>query len=120
VGADTGPRVILPAAERQPDLVQASSWLFLALLGNNACNYIFHSLASRALGPEDYGTLVSLLALVIPGLRKAFWGMAPGKIVRPLIVAAASAPPCAFACLLPITLQSLRTLRAPRPPPARR
>jgi O-antigen/teichoic acid export membrane protein len=34
------------------------------MLGNNACNYLFHALASRALGPADYGALVSLLALL--------------------------------------------------------
>ena len=44
--------------------MRASGWLFLALLGNNICNYIFHSLASRSLGPGDYGALVSLLALL--------------------------------------------------------
>jgi len=34
------------------------------MVGNNACNYLFHALASRSLGPEDYGALVSLLALL--------------------------------------------------------
>lgn len=64
MGADTGRGVTAPPVKLPPGLVQASGWLFMAFLGNNASNYLFHSLASRALGPEDYGALVSLLALL--------------------------------------------------------
>lgn len=45
-------------------LVQDSSLLFAAIMTANACNYVFHALASRFLGPQQYGALVSMLALV--------------------------------------------------------
>ncbi len=51
-----------PAAK--PGLLQASGQLFLMMMGANACNYAFHALASRNLGPADYGALVSMIALL--------------------------------------------------------
>ncbi|MCD4813549.1 hypothetical protein K8S19_07645 [bacterium] len=48
----------------KPGLMQASSLLFLMMMGNNFCNYVFHALASRNLGPSDYGGLVSMLAFL--------------------------------------------------------
>lgn len=48
----------------KPGLVRASSLLFLMMMGANVCNYAFHAIASRSLGPADYGALVSMLALL--------------------------------------------------------
>jgi O-antigen/teichoic acid export membrane protein len=51
-------------ASRKPGLLHASGLLFLMVMAVNACSYLFHALASRMLGPEDYGSLVSLVAVV--------------------------------------------------------
>lgn len=48
----------------KPGLVRASGLLFVMLMGSNVFNYAFHALASRTLGPSDYGVLVSMLALL--------------------------------------------------------
>jgi O-antigen/teichoic acid export membrane protein len=48
----------------KPGLWQASGLLFAMLMANNLCNYLFHALASRSLGPGEYGALVSMLALL--------------------------------------------------------
>lgn len=48
----------------KPGLWQASGLLFTMLMANNLCNYLFHALASRSLGPAEYGALVSMLALL--------------------------------------------------------
>lgn len=49
---------------RKPGLVHASGMLFAMIMAVNVGNYVFHALASRALGPEDYGSLISLVAVV--------------------------------------------------------
>jgi O-antigen/teichoic acid export membrane protein len=52
-------------------LFKSSGALFFAMMACNVINYAFHALASRWLGPADYGALVSMLALLtllaIPG-----------------------------------------------------
>lgn len=48
----------------KPGLWQASGLLFAMLMANNACNYLFHALVSRTLGPGEYGAFVSMLALL--------------------------------------------------------
>ncbi len=53
-----------PSQKVKTGLVRASSLLFLMMMGANACNYAFHALASRKLGPSEYGVLVSMLALL--------------------------------------------------------
>jgi len=50
--------------KNKPGLVKASSLLFIITILTNFCNYGFHALASRMLGPVDYGALVSMLALL--------------------------------------------------------
>jgi len=94
-------------------IFQANSWkrlilygllLFFAMLCLFTAGYpYFMYYALFLIGPY-------LLALVIPGLRKAFWGMAPGKIVRPLIVAAASAGAALLLCL-PYLLEMQQLLK---------
>jgi O-antigen/teichoic acid export membrane protein len=49
----------------KPGLLRASSLLFVITIVTNLCNYLFHAIASRSLGPADYGALVSMLALLI-------------------------------------------------------
>jgi len=44
-------------------LIKSSSMLFVVMMAANACSYGFHIVASRALGPADYGLFVSLMAL---------------------------------------------------------
>lgn len=39
--------------------------LFIALTAMNASNYLFHVIVSRFLGPQDYGALTALLALLL-------------------------------------------------------
>jgi hypothetical protein len=51
-----------------------------------------------------------LLALVIPRLRKAFWGLPPVRIVRPVLVAAASAGSALLLCL-PYLLEMQQLLK---------
>jgi hypothetical protein len=51
-----------------------------------------------------------LLALVIPRLRKAFWGLPPEKIVRPIVVAAVSAGSALLLCL-PYLLEMQQLLK---------
>ncbi len=53
-----------PSQTVKSGLVRASSLLFLMMMGANVCNYAFHALASRKLGPSEYGVLVSMLALL--------------------------------------------------------
>jgi O-antigen/teichoic acid export membrane protein len=53
------------AGERPaPGLLGASGLMAATLVAVNLCNYGFHALSSRALGPEGYGALVAVLALV--------------------------------------------------------
>lgn len=53
------------AAERKEGLVGVSLLLFLLTMGNSVCGFALHAVASRVLGPEDYGAFVSLLALLM-------------------------------------------------------
>jgi O-antigen/teichoic acid export membrane protein len=57
----------LPGAEMEhkDHLIKDSMILFVASTVVNLANFIFHSYASRLLGPEQYGVLVPLLALII-------------------------------------------------------
>lgn len=50
--------------QRKPGLFRAASFLFITMMSNNILNYLFHAVASRRLGPADYGALVSMLALL--------------------------------------------------------
>ena len=51
--------------EHKDHLIKDSMLLFIASTVVNLSNFIFHSFASRLLGPEQYGVLVTLLALII-------------------------------------------------------
>jgi O-antigen/teichoic acid export membrane protein len=51
--------------EHKDHLIKDSMILFIASSVVNLVNFIFHSYASRLLGPEQYGVLVTLLALII-------------------------------------------------------
>jgi len=46
------------------DSFRHGSWLFFATILGSAGLYVFHLVASRRLGPESYGVLASLLAIV--------------------------------------------------------
>jgi len=54
----------LNTAPKPSGLLQASGLLFGMIMAANATNYLFHMLASRALGPADYGSLVSMIAVL--------------------------------------------------------
>lgn len=51
--------------EHKDHLIKDSMILFIASTVVNLANFVFHSYASRLLGPEQYGVLVTLLALII-------------------------------------------------------
>ncbi|MCE5301068.1 MAG: oligosaccharide flippase family protein [Spirochaetia bacterium] len=51
--------------EHKDRLVRDSFVLFIATCVVNLSNFVFHSLASRWIGPEKYGGLVTLLALIV-------------------------------------------------------
>ena len=51
--------------EHKDHLIKDSMILFIASTVVNLTNFVFHSYASRLLGPEQYGVLVTLLALII-------------------------------------------------------
>ncbi len=51
--------------EHKDHLIKDSMILFIASTLVNLANFIFHSYASRLLGPEQYGVLVPMLALII-------------------------------------------------------
>jgi O-antigen/teichoic acid export membrane protein len=44
-------------------IVNASALVFAASLTLNACGFVFHAIASRRLGVEEYGTLYALISL---------------------------------------------------------
>ena len=83
-------------------IFQAASWkrlilygslLFFAMLCLLTAGYpYFIYYALFLIGPY-------LLALLVPGLRKAFWGLPPGKVVKPILAAAASAGAAVLVCL---------------------
>lgn len=50
---------------KRPEFLQASGFMFAMTLGMNLCNYGFHAAASRWLGPAEYGTLVTMVALLM-------------------------------------------------------
>ncbi len=50
---------------KKDHLIKDSMILFLSSSVVNISNFIFHSIASRQLGPENYGVLVTLLAMII-------------------------------------------------------
>jgi glycosyltransferase involved in cell wall biosynthesis/O-antigen/teichoic acid export membrane protein len=54
---------LLPAGLRE--LARGTVTLFVALSILNASNYLFHVAVSRLLGPEEYGHLAALLAVII-------------------------------------------------------
>jgi glycosyltransferase involved in cell wall biosynthesis/O-antigen/teichoic acid export membrane protein len=56
-------RRLLPSGLR--DLARGTLTLFIALSILNASNYLFHVAVSRLLGPEEYGHLAALLAVII-------------------------------------------------------
>jgi O-antigen/teichoic acid export membrane protein len=51
--------------EKKDHLIKDSFILFIASSVVNLANFIFHSIASRKLGPENYGVLVTMLAMII-------------------------------------------------------
>lgn len=51
--------------EQKDHLIKDSMILFIASSVVNIVNFIFHSYASRLLGPEKYGVLVTLLAFIV-------------------------------------------------------
>jgi len=55
---------VIAVAPPKPGLLAASGLMFGIIAAVNLCNYGFHALASRALGPADYGGLMSLLAVL--------------------------------------------------------
>lgn len=52
------------AVKKKPGLIAASGIMFAMIMVGNVCNYLFHAISSRMLGPADYGALVSMLAVV--------------------------------------------------------
>ena len=52
------------SATKSTNFLQASGIMLIMALGANIFHYLFHSIASRKLGPADYGALSSMLALL--------------------------------------------------------
>ncbi len=52
------------SGERKIGLAGASGLMFAMIMVGNVCNYLFHAVSSRLLGPADYGALVSMLSVV--------------------------------------------------------
>jgi O-antigen/teichoic acid export membrane protein len=53
------------AMDKKDHLIKDSMIFFVASSTVNLANFIFHSIASRKLGPENYGVLVTLLAMIM-------------------------------------------------------
>lgn len=44
-------------------LIKSSGILFIGMMAVNVCNYLFHLLMGRMLGPSDYGILAALISI---------------------------------------------------------
>lgn len=78
----------LRSAMASPLLRQGGGRLFLAVMFLNGMNFVYHAVESRAMGPESYGALGSLLGLLVicqvplTALEVAFTRSIAGRLDR--------------------------------------